>query len=418
MAAPIAIDELDTMAEIFRLEGAAPDGRWAQYSGRVLALPGWFDMGLDPEGEAYRTQQFKLWRLIAGCDEPYDPARDEQAPEVATFDTLRFPGFYARRDPAAISSAGDHLVALGHLVKLSGLRAGDTAIEYGAGFGQIALTLARLGVQVDAVDINPMFNAAVRRQAEIFGVPLAAVHGSFGDNPRPGSRYDAVIFYESFHHCPDTAALIGKLRGMLKPTGVVLMAGEPIAPPCDIIPYPWGMRLDSETVAVVRWRHWFELGFQEDYLVRTFISNGFVWQKHPCPITHYGEAHSFRPRPPRIEMATYAMPTSISSAWHAPEPIGRWTAGPAELPIDQTGDETHVRVELGNYLPSPVSGSVRCGPHDVTVRLAPGERTVATLPREPGEKSVAIDFAAMPAPAPGDDRRLGIYVHAFEYLHD
>ena len=36
--------------------------------------------------------------------------------------------------------------------------------------------------------------------------------GRFGDNPRPGQRYELIWFYESFHHCLDFQESSGSLR--------------------------------------------------------------------------------------------------------------------------------------------------------------------------------------------------------------
>ena len=416
MAEPITLDELDLMAEVMRLDGTSLDGRWAAFAGRVLALPDWFDPGLDPEGEAYRAQQLRLWQTIAGSQAAYSAIRDEQTPEVAGFDAIRAPGFYSRRDPLAVTSAADHLIALGHMVQRSGLRPGDTAIEYGAGFGQVALTLARLGVHVDAVDISPMYNEVIRAQAEFYGVPLRAVQGSFGDNPKPGSRYDAVLFYEAFHHCPDPAALVLTLRSLVNPGGKVLLAGEPVVAGDESVPYPWGLRLDAETVAVVRWRQWFELGFQEDYLARMFIANGFVWTKHPCAMTHYGDVHEFRPRPRRVEMAQYAIPGAERSGWHAPEPTGRWTMRQALLPIDAGGGYTHLRIALSNHHVEPMACQLTCGDSSVSFKLDGTEHLVVTLPCPRGSRVVEITTEDVRAPAAADSRLLGIFVHWLEYI--
>ncbi len=416
MPEPIAFDELDLMAEVMREEGTSPDGRWAAFAGRILGLPDWFDAGLDPTSRAYQQQQVRLWHAIAGTDLDYDAVRDEQTPELASFDALRLPGFYSRRDAGAVTAAADHLIALGRLVQLCGLKPGDNAIEYGAGFGQVALTLARLGVQVDAVDSNPMFNDIVRQQAEFYRVQLRAVRGDFGDNPRPGSRYDAVLFNEAFHHCMDAAALAGKLRTLVEPDGVVLLAGAPVVVQHPGVPYPWGMRLDAETVAVVRWRHCFELGYQEDYLVRLFIANGFVWTKHPCGLTQYGEAHAFRLRPQRVEMASYAMPSVEASGWHATEPTGRWTAGPALLPIDAGEGHSHVRIALSNHHLHRIACTVVCGACSAQVSLEALGRMLVTLPCAPGTGSIEIVADPVRAPAHADGRLLGIFVHWFEYV--
>jgi FkbM family methyltransferase len=414
MSAPITLDELDHMADVMRLEGTASEGRWSAYANRRLALPDWFDTKLDPGSEEYRAQQHRLWQAVSGRASAYEPLQHEQTPEIADCDSLRSPAFYARRDPGAVDSAGDHLIALGNMVKLSGLRPGDVAIEYGAGFGQIALTLARLGVEVDTVDINSMFNDAIRTQAAFHGVKLRAVQGNFGDNPRPGSRYNAVLFYESFHHCADPAALVGKLRDLIAPNGVVLLAGEPIGE--GVVPYPWGLRLDAEAIAVIRWRGWLELGFHEDYLVRLFIAAGFVWTKFPCALTYYGEVHAFRPRPERINLVSYGIPAAERLGWHMPEREGRWTTGPARLPLDTGARHTHIRVALANYHGQAVRCTLRCGESHIEVRLASLDQLLVTTPCPAGTPMLEIAAEPIQTAPSADGRRLGVFVRSFEYL--
>ena len=53
----------------------------------------------------------------------------------------------------------------------------------------------------------------------------------------------------------------------------MILGGEPIVEKeYDAVPYPWGVRLHSEVVAVVRQQHWFELGFSEDFLYWLFAT--------------------------------------------------------------------------------------------------------------------------------------------------
>ena len=59
------------------------------------------------------------------------------------------------------------------------------------------------------------------------------------------------------------------------------------------MPYPWGIRLDGENVAVTHARGWMELGFQEDFLVRLFEAAGFRFRKHPCANSHYATVYEF-----------------------------------------------------------------------------------------------------------------------------
>ena len=315
-------------------------------------------------------------------------SRHPRSPTPMRLDTRRsMPGETA----GAVTSAGDHLIAIGHLLKQSGLRAGGRALEYGAGFGQLALTLARLGVEVDTVDINPMFNDAVQAQAEHFGVPLHAFHGEFGLNPRPDSRYDAILFYESFHHCADAPALLDKLRGFLAANGVVMMAGEPIQGETPLLPYPWGIRLDAETVAVMRWRRWLELGYQETFLARMAIQNGFIWSKCPCALTHYGEIHVLRPRPDRIGLSTLVIPDSEAEGWHGVEAEGRWTNGQAIMPIDSTTSYNSISVCIENHHPSAIDYWIGCGVWRLSGRLAGAATEVLAVPKVPDARDITIN---------------------------
>ncbi len=270
----------------------APGSAWEPLRDAHLRLPDWFRHGLDPYGDDYLAQQHRLWRLIAGVDRDYEVERDEKEADWSAVDPVRTPGFFARRDAAAIASASDHVIASGMLMKHSGLRPGDWALEYGPGFGQTALALARLGVNVDTVDVSRTFCRFVQQQAEFFRVPLQAFEGRFGDAPRTGQRYKLVWFYESFHHCLDFQRVVRILPTLLAPGGRVILGGEPICrEPSAAVPYPWGLRLHSEVVAVVREHRWFELGFTEPFLFELFGRAGFRIERIDCEPSLFGQLY-------------------------------------------------------------------------------------------------------------------------------
>jgi SAM-dependent methyltransferase len=180
------------------------------------------------------------------------------------------------------------------LLKHSGLQPGDWALEYGAGFGQTALTLARLGVQVDTVDISATFCRHVSDQAEHFNVPLRAFEGEFGTNPRPGQLYKLIWFYESFHHCVNFMKVVPQLADHLAEGGRILLGGEPIVErEYAAVPYPWGVRLHSEVAAVMRQTHWFELGFSEAFIFELFRRAGFAGRRIECEPSLFGRLYAF-----------------------------------------------------------------------------------------------------------------------------
>lgn len=263
-----------------------------------MVLPDWFEHGLDPWSAAYAAQQHRLWALVVGVDRAYSVESDEQDTGWDNADPIRLPGYYQRRDAQAIDSASDHVLATGMVLKHCKLKAGDRALEYGAGFGQTALALARLGVNVDTVDISPRFCDFVRQQAEHFQVPMHAHVGRFGLNPRPGERYQLIWFFESFHHCVDFLQLVPQLGAILADGGRIILGGEPIVERENAaVPYPWGVRLHSEVVAVMRQTRWFELGFAEAFLFDLFKRAGYAGRRIECEPSLFGRLYVFERAP-------------------------------------------------------------------------------------------------------------------------
>ncbi len=292
-----APEQIEELRRTYYELGPAEGGPWDRYRDAHMTLPQWFRRYLDPWSPEYAAQQHRLWSLVTGIESPYLPELHEKEAPWGDIDPIRFPGHYNRRDPRAIASSADHVLATGMLLKHCALQAGDHALEYGPGFGQTALALARLGVNVDTVDISAVFCDFVRRQAEHFQVPLTALQGQFGMNPRPGCKYKLIWFYESFHHCVDFQQVVPKLAEHLAEGGRVILGGEPIEERENAaVPYPWGVRLHSEVAAVMRQTQWFELGFSERFLFELFARAGFTGRRVDCAPSLFGRLHIFERR--------------------------------------------------------------------------------------------------------------------------
>jgi len=325
------------------------------------------------------------------------------------------------RHESAVEAASDHVLATGMLMKNSGLKPGMWALEYGAGFAQTALALARMGVNVDTVDISSTFCGYVKEQSDFFGVNLTPFNALFGDNPRGDQKYDLVWFYESFHHCVDFKTVLGKLKNHLTPTGKILLAGEPICKRENLaVPYPWGLRLESEVVAVIRNLHWFELGFSEDFVANLFINNGYVAEFIECPVSIYGQIYSFRPRGRRIDLGKHWFPTVDNDGWHSQESTGRWTREVSSMALDQSGSFQGLEITATNHHSKVHQVSIEYGGVTTTVKFEPGERKTISL--EAITKSSRITFASDTLVPGGqgktsnDMRALGIYLHYIDYI--
>ena len=98
-------------------------------------------------------------------------------------------------------------------------------------------------------------------------------------------KFDAILFFESFHHSFDHFATIAHCRDRLATGGKIVFAAEPIT---NAFAIPWGVRLDGMSLWSIRKSGWLELGFREDYFIDAMRRSGFRVQKYHYPITDLG----------------------------------------------------------------------------------------------------------------------------------
>jgi len=99
-------------------------------------------------------------------------------------------------------------------------------------------------------------------------------------------RFDAVLFFESFHHCENHLQLLSGLDRAVLPGGRVLFAAEPIT---KSFPLPWGLRLDGESLWAIRRNGWLELGFRRSYFEQTLHRYGWKTDLHSLRQSPWGE---------------------------------------------------------------------------------------------------------------------------------
>ncbi len=163
------------------------------------------------------------------------------------------------------------LHAYANIIKVMNLLPGAKILEPGCGLGSLTELLVRMGYEVDAVDVNKdeciiteKRIARIHRKCNV----ICSDFESFLETCN--KKYDAVVFFEAFHHFLNHNRIIEKIKeNNLKKNGKIILSGEPIlkddVSKC-ILPYPWGPRLDGESVLQMRKRGWLELGFRESYI--------------------------------------------------------------------------------------------------------------------------------------------------------
>lgn len=215
------------------------------------------DTSLDPFGADYFLQQLALYREISGRE------LDQAVNEHTVFD--HHPHLMARNpynhgEPAVLAN---QIVQLAMAIRLADPHAGARMVDMGCGWGLSSELGAYLGLQVEAVDINPAFVALVRERSERYRYAIRTTHAAFDDYV-PNAPVDLILFYECLHHAVEPWALIERLGRMLSPGGKIVACGEPIN---DFWWPDWGLRLDPMSVYCIRKHGWFESGWSQAFIV-------------------------------------------------------------------------------------------------------------------------------------------------------
>lgn len=116
------------------------------------------------------------------------------------------------------------------LVKVDQQIAGShkTALDFGAGTGNITAKLLSLGYNVTAVDISAEMCEALNKKfrIEVEAQRLQVVHSPVEDMNFAKGSFDLVACYSVLHHLPDYEGTLRKLSGFLKKGGIMYLDHE------------------------------------------------------------------------------------------------------------------------------------------------------------------------------------------------
>ena len=293
----------------------------------------------DPFSAEYRAAQLAIYEAVAG-----------RAYGLANERTLFDPAAYAGRPfPYYLQSsftAGHHLLAIAFLLCKLELPAGARVVEFGPGWGNTTLELARLGFDVTAVDLEPNFCEVIRARAAAAGVAINVVEADFFWAETVVEPFDAAVFFECFHHCDDHMRLLRALRRAVKPGGQVYLASEPIFP---AYPVPWGVRMDGEALWAARNFGWMELGFDAAYFREALARTGWSGVRHACKDVHW--ASVWQLRPVEVQAVSGVLPPirGDAASWDGLTPPAEEVAAIAEPPVpvvDRSAEVEQLQLEL------------------------------------------------------------------------
>jgi SAM-dependent methyltransferase len=382
-----------------------------------LDLDGVGDFPADPFSEGYRDWVLQLYRRLSKRP-GYDPRINELSPFASKLNAQIVSPYNSHES----GLVGEMLICYGFIIRTLNLKPGSRVLEYGPGSGQLVINLARVGMRASTIDVDPGYVRCIREQCRALGLSVRAKQGQFGETIEPGERYDAVLFFEAFHHALEHIDLLARLDEVVADDGVIVFAGEPVVSAtghwAPTVPFPWGPRLDLLSVRATRRLGWMELGFQETYFLRLLLRSGWVVRKHFCSLTDRGTMYVARKNRGQAAPGETLLPEDEESTWHPPEGRSRWTRGRSVMTLDARPRWSSARVSVSNHAPFPMPVLVSAGGDVARLRLGPGEssRVQVALPQR--DRALEIwsqTFCPRELGMSGDDRTLGVFVGDVEY---
>lgn len=305
---------------------------------------------IDPHSEDYRKHVLSIYHRLT--QKEYQVCNElTSTKQSADVFQLGYP-WVAKNCGVAASELAKTVQALSVIANLPGpIR---SVVEFGSGWGNLALPLAKLGLEVTAVDIDPAFlerlSALVRRD----GFQIETRCGDFVDvaSGLP-QAYDVAIFQSSFHHCLDFDRLLARLAvHALHPDGTILFLAEPIY---RHYAFPWGLRWDGESLWAIMCNHWLELGFDQDFFIALLLRHGFFIQRVDGVPGFVGEGWMATRSKAGLAFADCELPGPYAmSFWERATEVtyGRFLRESSQLPPLPAGG--HYRLTVKNFCPKPL----------------------------------------------------------------
>lgn len=113
------------------------------------------------------------------------------------------------------------------LVKHARIRAEQVVLDVGCGTGVVALTAARVGAKVHALDLSPVLIQHGRQHAALAGVEIEFREGDVEALPYESSTFDAVVSQFGHMFAPRPDVTIAEMLRVLKPGGTIAFSTWP-----------------------------------------------------------------------------------------------------------------------------------------------------------------------------------------------
>jgi 2-polyprenyl-3-methyl-5-hydroxy-6-metoxy-1,4-benzoquinol methylase len=289
----------------------------------------------------------------------------------------------------------------------------QSIVEFGCGWGNLAVPLARAGQQVTVVDIDEAFLNRVRDHVERDGFAISTEKGDFVEAAaRLEGQFDAVVFQSSFHHCIDFHELLEIIgQKVLNEEGRIFFFSEPIY---KNFAFPWGLRFDGESIWAIMCNKWLELGFDEGFFLQLMHNHGFLMKRVDGVPGYVGEGWVGNRARQGLWFSEWVLPDGFDDGFWPEQGNrlhGRFLRGRATLPRIWNQPRAAYRLSLKNFGACDLKISL-CGDSQIPVEVdipAGAEKTVgAPISSQSNLVMNSQTFIPNELIANGDMRRIGV----------
>ncbi len=119
------------------------------------------------------------------------------------------------------------MIPAGKLVAFAKVAPGQAVLDVACGTGVVAITAARAGGKVRALDLSPTLLARAEENARVTGVEVDFVAGDAEALPYPDASFDVVLSQFGHMFAPRPEVAVAELLRVLKPGGRVAFSTWP-----------------------------------------------------------------------------------------------------------------------------------------------------------------------------------------------